>query len=94
MTKKFRKAFDDDDGDDEFWDEADGTTADVEVDGVSFAPMFTGLLDHNGKQILRHPVVIRMGFYPERSKFHAPTLYESPYPGSGAIVGWEYASDD
>lgn len=73
-------------------DDEDGGPEGLEVDGPSFAPMFTGVYDPEGNPVLRHPVVIRMGFYPERSKYYTPTLDAGPYPGAASIVGWVYRS--
>jgi hypothetical protein len=80
--------------DDEEWDDEDewdesGPEA-LEVDGPSFAPTWSGLLDADGEPILRHPVVIRMGFHPADNKYHTPTLDDSDTPGAGSVVGFVY----
>ena len=78
----------DDDEEDLGWE--DGGPADVEVDGPSFAPVWVGLLDASGEPILRHPVVIRMGFHTDENKYHTPTLDDSDTPGAGSVVGFVY----
>lgn len=95
MKKDTRPKFkmDDDDWDEEDDDEFDegGGPASFEVDGVSYAPMHTGLVKPNGEPILRHPVVMRFGFHPARSQYHAPTLEENDYGEEhGRIEGWVY----
>jgi hypothetical protein len=90
LKKRFRMN-DEEWDDDEFFD-PDAGPDDVEVEGPSFAPMFTGILDSSGNPVLRHPVVVRMGFYREEDKYHTPTLDSGPYPGSDSIVGWVYHS--
>lgn len=63
----------------------------LEVEGPSYAPIFTGILKANGDPYLRHPVVIRMGFHPERNKFHCPTLEDSGFDEEdGKVFGWVY----
>lgn len=80
--------------DEEEWDEdeddlEEGECPEPELEGVSFAPIFTGLLKADGSPILRHPVVVRMGFHPERNKLHVPTLDET-YDDEDRIHGWVY----
>jgi hypothetical protein len=80
--------FEDDEEEDEHDEE--GHCSDVEVDGVDFAPMFTGLLNASGEPILRHPIVMRMGFQPKDKQYHCPTLDEGEFPGSVRVAGWVY----
>lgn len=79
------------DDDEEMWDEPDGMPEHLEVDGPSYAPMFTGVLDANGDPILRHPIIMRMGFHPENRKYYCPTLDDTGYDEDpGRIFGWAY----
>lgn len=92
-----------DDYDDEWEDDEDdfyledeegpsghGTSYEEAPSGPAFAPMWTGLLNHKGDPILRHPVAVRVGFHPERNKYYTPTLESDDIPSSGAVVGWYY----
>lgn len=90
-----------DDYDDEWEDDEDdfyleegpsgqGSSYEENPTGPAFAPMWTGLLNHAGDPILRHPVAIRLGFHPERNKYYTPTLEDDDIPSSGAVVGWYY----
>ena len=85
--------YDDDDYEEELEDEEEweneGPTG-IEVTGPSFIPSWTGLLDHKGEPIVRHPVAVRLGFYPERNKMYCPTMEEEDAPGADAVVGWIY----
>lgn len=83
-----------DEDDDDLIDEEEGHCPDnLEVEGPSYAPVFTGLLDAHGNPIIRHPVVIRMGFHPERNKYHAPTLEDNGFEeADGKVFGWVYDS--
>ncbi|QGH74974.1 hypothetical protein MAL1_00228 [Bacteriophage DSS3_MAL1] len=98
MKKAARlNGFDDeewDEEDDELIDEEEGHCPDnLEVEGPSYAPVFTGLLDAHGNPIIRHPVVIRMGFHPERNKYHVPTLEDNGFEeADGKVFGWVYDS--
>lgn len=76
----------------EFEDEEEGECpSDLEVEGPSYAPVFTGLLNARGEPIIRHPVVVRMGFHPERNKYHAPTLDDNGFDEEdGRVYGWVY----
>ncbi|QJA43011.1 hypothetical protein [Phaeobacter phage MD18] len=87
---------------DEEWDEDDNDLIDeeeghcpdnLEVEGPSYAPVFTGLLDAQENPILRHPVVLRLGFHPERNKYHVPTLEDTGFDeAEGKVFGWVYDS--
>lgn len=86
--------------DDEEWDEEDEELTDeeeghcpdsLEVEGPSYAPVFTGLLNASGQPIIRHPVVMKVGFHPEESKYHAPTMDDNGFDeADGRIFGWVY----
>ena len=82
--------------DDEEWDEDDedleeGEVASPEVEGPSYAPVFTGILKADGSPIIRHPVVMRMGIHPENRKLYCPTLDENQFgEGGGKVFGWVY----
>lgn len=82
--------------DDEYDDDPElekgiGEEEDFEPVGPKFAPVFTGVLMPDGRPIIRHPLVIRMGFHPEEDKYYLPTKDEGPpAPGKGSIVGWYY----
>lgn len=79
------------DDEEDLTDDDDGECPETEVEGPSYAPVFTGLLKPDGSPILRHPVVIRMGFHPEHKKFHCPTLDEGQFgEGDGKVFGWVY----
>lgn len=82
----------DDDDEYEYEDEDEGSCPDgLEVEGASYAPMHTGLLNSAGIPIIRHPVVMRIGFHPERNKYHAPTMEDTGYEeAAGKIFGWVY----
>lgn len=90
--KKFRLTWQED----EEWEDEDdylpeGECHETEVEGPSYAPVFTGVLKPNGEPIIRHPVVIRMGFHPEENKFHCPTLDEGQFgEAEGKVFGWVY----
>lgn len=90
--EEFEEEWDDEEGD--LIDPEEGhCPEDVEVEGPSYAPVFTGLLDAHGNPIIRHPVVMRVGFHPERNKYHAPTLEDNGYEETGdRIFGWVYDS--
>lgn len=96
MNKKAKFRLNDDDWDDEeedeFYDEEDGECpSDVEVIGPSYAAVYTGLLHADGSPIIRHPVVMKVGFHPPDKQFHAPTLEENEFAeGDGKIYGWVY----
>lgn len=72
--------------------EEDGSCPDgLEVEGPSYSPVFTGLLNASGEPILRHPLVMRVGFHPERNKYHCPTLEDNGfYEDDGKVFGWVY----
>lgn len=91
------RAFRLNDDDEEEWEEdeevdedEDGSCSEVEVEGPHFAPVFTGVLKPNGEPIIRHPIVIRMGFHPEDRKYHCPTLDDNVMDGSDRVFGWVY----
>lgn len=68
-----------------------GGPEDLEVEGPSYAAVFTGLLNANGEPIIRHPVVMRVGFHTEENKYHAPTMDDNGFEESdGRIFGWVY----
>ncbi len=86
------------------WDDEDDFDLDEDEDGPSgqgdtyedpsagpaHTPMWTGLLTASGEPILRHPVVMRVGFHPQRNQYHAPTLEEGDYETSERVAGWVY----
>jgi hypothetical protein len=77
--------------DEEFYDEGPSVGQEgLEVDGVDFLPMHTGVLNARGEPILRHPMVIRMGFHKEENKYHCPTIDDGEFPGSVRVFGWVY----
>lgn len=82
--------------DDEEWDDDeddldDGECPEPAVEGPHYAPVFTGLIREDGSPIIRHPIVIRMGFHPEDRRYHAPTLSEEQmHKGDGTVFGWVY----
>ena len=82
--------FDDEEYDD-VEEEWEGGPTGIEVTGPSFIPSWTGLLDHKGEPIIRHPVAVRLGFHPERNKMYCPTMEEEDAPGADAVVGWIYS---
>ena len=51
-----------------------------------FRPVWTGLITENGRPIIKHPVVMRMGFHSAENKFYIPTLEDD----DGPILGWSY----
>lgn len=80
-----------DDDDEDLIDEEDGQCPEPEVEGPSYAPVFTGILKPDGSPILRHPLVIRMGFHPEDKKYYCPTLEENQFgEHGGKVFGWVY----
>lgn len=93
--RRFRLCDEEWDDDEEEWDEDDELEDDgghvPEVEGPSYAPVFTGLLKANGEPILRHPIVMRMGFHPEDRKYHCPTLEDNGFDEEdGRVFGWVY----
>ncbi|WNL50796.1 hypothetical protein RPALISO_209 [Ruegeria phage RpAliso] len=83
--------WDDEDDDDLIDEDEEGGPEDVEVMGPSYAPVYTGLLKANGDPIIRHPVVMRTGFHPERNQYHCPTLEDNGFnEEDGRIFGWVY----
>lgn len=92
-TGRFFEDDDDEWEDDEDVSEEDGAVSDVEVEGPHFAPVFTGVFKPNGDPIIRHPVVMRMGFHPEDRKYHCPTLDDNVMDGSDRVFGWVYDFD-
>ena len=83
-----RNRGEDDEWEDEFEEEHHEHVP--EVDGPSFAPVFTGLLNSNGNPVFRHPVSVRFGFHPPERAFYAPTLEESEFMGGDSVLGWSY----
>ena len=75
---------------DDLIDDEEGGSHLPEVTGPSFMPAFTGLYKANGDPILRHPVALRVGFWPEDMKLYTPTLEDDGVPGSSAVIGWVY----
>ncbi len=69
--------------------------AEVMEDGPSgpplprYTPVFTGVLDVMGRPIIKHPVVMRVGFHAEENKYYCPTKEAEDDTG---IVGWIYES--
>lgn len=93
MTKALRRSWLDDDDDDEDWDEEEESCGpdNFEVDGPSYAAVFTGLLKPNGDPIIRHPIVLRTGFHPKGEQYHCPTLEETDFAEDpGKVFGWVY----
>lgn len=92
------RAFDDDEDDweeeedeGEYEDEDEGECPEPELIGASYAPVFTGILKPDGSPLLRHPVVMRMGFHQPDKKLHCPTLDENQFgEEDGRIFGWVY----
>ena len=79
------------DDEEELLDEEGVDIGELEVEGPSYSPVFTGLYHADGTPIIRHPVVMRMGFHTEERKYYCPTLEENQFgEGSGKIHGWMY----
>lgn len=70
------------------WQHAE--TMDPAVEVSEHDPVFTGVYNASGDPIMRHPVKVRFGFYPETKKYHIPSLRDDEEHDDGAIVGWHY----
>lgn len=89
------RAYYDDDFEDEYEDEPSSSEGVGTVDGTEgepvstprFRPVWTGLITENGRPIIKHPVVMRMGFHPREKKLYFPTLEDSD---DDPILGWSY----
>lgn len=92
--QKFRLDWgDEEEDDDEYYDDEDedGQCSGETVEGPSYAPIFTGILKADGSPLIRHPIVIRMGFHKEENKFYCPTLEEGKFGETGGkVFGWVY----
>ncbi len=90
---------DDDDDDDDFGyeeekrdqfgkiDQQDDDTDEQEPKStVRYQPVWTGLVTEDGRPIVKHPVIMRMGFHSEEDKLYLPTLEDD----DGPILGWTY----
>lgn len=83
----------DDDEDWEWVEESEFEEGEVMEEGPSgpplprYTPVFTGVLDANGRPIIKHPVVMRCGFHTEERKYYCPTKENEEHDG---IVGWFY----
>lgn len=94
MKTRFRLNWQHDDDEEEWIDDDDleeGECHGTEVEGPSYAPVFTGILKADGTPLIRHPVVMRMGFHLEENKLYCPTLEEGKFGETeGRVFGWVY----
>ncbi len=97
ILPRSRAFYDDDDDDFEYEEETsdpfvganqqDEDTDEQEPKStVRYQPVWTGLLTVDGRPIIKHPVVMRMGFHSEENKLYLPTLEDD----DGPILGWTY----
>lgn len=68
-------------------DDEHGDAEGIEVEGPSYAPIFTGLVTTAGRPFVRHPIVLRPGFWPADRQYHAPTMEDDD---DDRVVGWIY----
>lgn len=92
MKKHRLRLWEDDEEEWEDEEDEDGQCPEgLEVEGPSYAAVFTGVLNARGEPIIRHPVVMRVGFHPQRNQYHCPTMNESGFEeDDGKVFGWFY----